>query len=327
MRRPVIALGDALRAVAALQPRDAEALHAVVWMLGLTFGTEASTRAAQSIGPWKPSATRHVSTEPIQAPVREPERSTVRSERPVLPSRIRHVRKATGRTPPPAWLDEPGEVLAPAHCTGDSPRKRALFDRLSRRGILSAALATLVPEGDLDLETILEIVGQGRSLQRLPRLPSPTLRGGAQVLIDLSTGMDPFTEDQQQIVNALDDILTDDRLQVLYFAGCPSRGVGTGARDAWAPWTPPPRGVPVVTLTDLGIGGPELDEDRATPSEWLRFAHRVTADGHSLIALVPYEASRWPAALTREMVLIHWSERTTVGAIRRTMRHGWRQRQ
>jgi hypothetical protein len=327
MRRPVIALGDALRAVAALEPRDAEALHAVVRLLGLTLDAEVSTRAARSIGAWKPTGTRSVTTEPIQAPAREPERSTVQSERPVLRSRVRHVKKGTGQTSPPAWLGEPGDVLGPAYSIGESPRKRALFDRLSRRGILSAALATLVPEGDLDLETILEIVGQGRSLHRLPRLPAPTLRGGAQVLVDLSTAMDPFAEDQRQIVNALDDILTDERLHVLYFAGCPSRGVGTGARDGWAPWTPPPRGVPVVTLTDLGIGGPDLDEDRAAPAEWLRFAQRVRADGHVLIALVPYEASRWPAALAREMVLIHWSERTTVGAIRRTMRHAWRRRQ
>jgi hypothetical protein len=324
MRRSVIALGDALRAVAALDPRDAEALGATMQMLGLTLGAEIRTRAAPSIGAWKPSATQTVSIAPIPAPVREPPRSTVTSDRPAIASRIRQVRKGTGTTAPPAWLDEPGEVLDTAPAIGPPPRKRALFDRVSRRGILSAAVATLVPEGDLDLDAILETVGQRRSLQRLPRLPMPTLRSGAQVLLDLSAGMDPFLEDQRQIIDALDDILANDRLDVRYFAGCPGRGVGTGARDEWIPWTPPARGVPVVVLTDLGIGGPVMDEDRATPAEWLRFAHRVQAEGHALIALVPYEASRWPAAVARDIVLIHWSERTTVGAVRRTMRHAWR---
>src|SRR6185295_11711215 len=101
MRRPVVALGDALRAVAALEPRDGDALRATIEMLGLTLGAEITTRAAQSIGAWKPSATQTVSTEPIQAPVREPQRSTVTSERPPIASRIRQVRKGTGIAAPP----------------------------------------------------------------------------------------------------------------------------------------------------------------------------------------------------------------------------------
>jgi len=326
MRRPVISAGDALRAVAALGPGDEETLQAIVRMLGLDVDGTVATRAAPSIGAWKQSVPKTVSTAPIQPPSRSPGRSVVSSPPSIIASRIRHVRSGSAPTLP-GWLREPGDVLGTAPLEGEPPPKRPLFDRLARRGILAAALATLVPEGDLDLDEIVAIVGQGRALRRLPRLPTPTLRAGAQLLLDVSSGMDPFLEDQQHIVDALDDILTDDRLEVLYFAGCPGRGVGKGARDDWTAWTAPPRGVPVVVLTDLGIGGPILDDDRAASAEWLRFAHHVHAEGHPLIGLVPYEVSRWPAALAREMVLIHWSERTTVGAVRRTMRHAWRRLQ
>ena len=324
MKRSIISSGDALRAVAALRPRDEETLRAVVRMLGLTFDAGLATRAAPSIGAWKPSAATSITTAPIQAAAREPERAVLPANQPAVASRLRHLRSSSAAPAPPEWLDEPGDVLSAAPPAGEAPRKRALFHRVSRRGLLSAALATLVPEGDLDVDGVVDIVGRGRALTRLPRLPAPTLRGGAQLLLDVSAGMDPFLEDQQQILNALDDIFADDRLDVLYLAGCPDRGVGKGPRDGWAPWTPPPHGVPVVALTDLGIGGPVLDDDRAAPAEWLRFAQRVQVEGHALVALVPYEASRWPAALSREMVLIHWSERTTVGAVRRTIRHTWR---
>jgi hypothetical protein len=76
-------------------------------------------------------------------------------------------------------------------------------------------------------------------------------------------------------------------------------------------------------VTDLGIGGTALDDDHPTPGEWLQFAYQSRREGHLLLALVPYEATRWPPKLSRIMTLIHWSERTTVGAVRRAMRDAW----
>ena len=70
MKRSIISSGDALRAVAALRPRDEETLRAVVRMLGLTFEAGLATRAAPSIGAWKQSAPTSIPTAPIQAPAR-----------------------------------------------------------------------------------------------------------------------------------------------------------------------------------------------------------------------------------------------------------------
>lgn len=63
-----------------------------------------------------------------------------------------------------------------------------------------------------------------------------------------------------------------------------------------------------------------LDEDRATTSEWLRFGLRARDQGNLVVALVPYEALRWPPSLARVISIIHWSERTTAGEVRRALR-------
>jgi len=96
-----------------------------------------------------------------------------------------------------------------------------------------------------------------------------------------------------------------------------ARGVGTGPRDEWVPWRAARPGTPLVVVTDLGISGPAVNADRADVGEWLRFAQLVRESGSELIALVPFEAGRWPPALARAMTMIHWSERTNVGAVRR----------
>ena len=253
------------------------------------------------------------------AAVPEPDRPRARIHHAPLTVTIKQTRKGSGAFDPPEWLSKPGESMDPASDSGPAPPTPALFGRVVRRGILSAALSTLVPEGDLDMRRILRILGDGRPLEQLPRLARATMRRGVQVLLDRSVPMDPFQQDQRDLVEALDDILADDRLEVLCFAACPVRGVGSGARSTWRAWKPPPQGIPILAVTDLGIGGPMFDEDRPSPGEWLRFALRARIGGHRLISLVPYEATRWPPTLARVMSIIHWSERTTAGQVRRAI--------
>jgi hypothetical protein len=196
----------------------------------------------------------------------------------------------------------------------------ALFGARVVRAILYAALSTQAEEGDVDIPRVIERVAERRPLDGFPRERVPSLRRGAQVLVDFSAGMDPYRGDVDMLLTDLDAIFADDRFTVLRFIGCPSRGVAPVAGGRRAPWTRPAAGTPVVLITDLGIGGPAVGGDRAMPSEWLSFANAVRAAGHPLIAVVPYEARRWPAALTRALTVLHWSERTTVGAIRRARR-------
>ena len=177
---------------------------------------------------------------------------------------------------PPAWMTQPGESLVVAAAPALPHPQSPLFGRLSQRGLLSSALGTLAPEGEIDVDAIIAIECEDPPLNRLPRISVPSLRRGTKVLLDHSAGMDPFAPDQALLLHQLDNILADDRLEILHFVGCPGRGVGAGPRRTWRAWTPPPAGTPVLAVTDFGIGGPMLDEERATTAEWVRFACQGT---------------------------------------------------
>jgi hypothetical protein len=325
VRRGQISLGDALRAARALQP-DGAAADAMLRMLGLE--RELARHEAPALGVWKASSTTSVMSaqrqQAAQPPAWRPSTPPPiepRAEGPARASRL--VRTVTADSPaaPPAWVGD-SEFLGPEALL-PPPSPPPLFGRVQQRGLLSAALATPAAEGDVDVDAAVRTLAELRPLRRLPRRRVPTLRRGVHLLLDIGAGMLPFLQDQQTLVRALDDILADDRLAIRYFAGSPTRGAGSGDRDEWRTWRPPAAGIPVLVVSDLGLGGERFDEDRAGVDEWLSFAAAAGAAGHRPIALVPYEATRWPAALQRAMTLVHWSERTTAAAVRRALRESW----
>ena len=163
-------------------------------------------------------------------------------------------------------------------------------------------------------------------LEELPFALDESTRRGAQVLVDRGMGMAPYRADQKHLVEMLDDVLADDRLEILDFVGCPNRALSNRSAPGPAPWSPPAADVPVVVLTDLGIGGDLVDQGRASVGEWLQFAQSVRRSGHELLAFVPYEASRWPPSLAHAMTPIHWSERTTAAEVRHARRDAKRSR-
>ena len=292
--------------------------------------TGETVRTTVTLGVWKPSSTEAVGrtprppVSPIVLPAGLRRVTPTPSSRPEPGARTRVTQTATAGPPPaPLWSSSAGPTLEDLQVEMTPVPAVPLFSARTERAILSAALATSVEEGDLDMDRIVERVAERRPLEDVPRLRSVTLRRGAQVLVDLGAGMDPYRPDVERLVAQLDTILADDRLTVAGFVGTPLRGIATAAGDRVA-WSPPPAGRPVVLVTDLGIGGPMVSEDRAHPAEWLPFAFEVRRAGHPLIAFVPYEVRRWPPPLARAITILHWSERTTVGAIRHAVRESIR---
>lgn len=331
--RPLISFGDALLAYYRLRPEDSETQRAIVEMLGLA--SERSTPAPVNIGAAKVS-----STDRVEAAQRRPGTAQVRGPGPLrdVPRRqparttrsmatvVTKIRDGDATIEPPEWLATE-DPLGPLEDATTVREPVALFGRLRRRGILTAAVAALVEEGDVDIETIVADMANGQPIRHLPRKLNQTTRLGVQVLLDRGKGMAPFRQDQDHLVAAFDDILGEERFSVHRFVGCPSRGLipeqvgGTpSVREKRPPWMPPPPGTPIVAITDLGIGGPIIDDDRASPGEWMDFADRLKVAGHRLIGLVPYEASRWPPRVARSITLLHWSERTTAGEVRHAVR-------
>ncbi len=226
-------------------------------------------------------------------------------------------RSATRRTA--TWLAEVDALAdAPAGPVAPPPALEPLFVPRWARGILTAAVATRSEDGPFDVERAVDDLAAGRPLQQLPRLPWPTNRFGAQVLLDMGDGMLAFRGDQRQIVDAAVPLVGRDQVEVLRFAGCPSRGTGPKSRATWIGYEPPRRGRPVVVVSDLGLvetGSPE----RATAAEWEDFAATVRRAGCPLVAFVPYPAARVPPALRRAITVIPWDRSTSVRVVRQVV--------
>ncbi|MEQ1909606.1 MAG: hypothetical protein ABMA15_12335 [Vicinamibacterales bacterium] len=181
-------------------------------------------------------------------------------------------------------------------------------------------MASTEQTGDIDIEGVAAQLTEGRPLSRVPRFRTTTLRRGALVLVDVGTGMDPYRIDVDQLLVWFDELVADGRLTVRYFVRTPAEGVFALDRQETTPWAAPAPGTPIMLISDLGIGGLTLGEDRATVADWLAFAEMAVRSSSPLLALVPYEARRWPTRLARAMTLLHWSERTSVGTVRRAKR-------
>ena len=334
MSRPVISLGDAIRAAVELCPADKEARNAIIDILGLTGVL--STPAPPMIGAWKPTSPEQVSFSQDQRetpqswspPTQEVGDENKPGEEDIesVPSTLKLVHPGNyGNDNVTLQNLEHGDPLGSPEDSGTPLPPPPLFARIHRRGILSAALATYEEEGEIDLERVLATLSQGKPLTKLPRGRCPTLRKGTQLLLDISPAMDPFYEDQQNLIKNLDDILADDRLEILRFIGCPLRCAGKGPKSDWLKsWRPPSPGTPVVVVTDLSISGALEACELATTEEWLQFVAMVKANRSLLVGLIPFQPHRWPSRLARNMALLHWSERTTVGEVRRTMKEAYR---
>jgi hypothetical protein len=321
------ALGDFLRAAWAVGSRDPETVAAIRDMLGLRR-PHPLAEAISSLPPRQSSfPPSGAAAKPRVEPASETANATAgradgadRTPSDRLPARLTQTRQGGGRQSPPVWLAAPVGEAPSAEPASDPPEIAPLFGGVTASAILAAVLSTEAPEGDLDLDPILDRISRRMPFAEIPRRPIPTLRRGVQLLLDVGHGMDPFALDQKSFVASLRRVVPDDRIELLHFVGCPSRRCGAGPRKNWSPWRPPAHGTPVLALTDLGIGGSILDAERSGAAEWLEFALRVKAFGCRLAGLVPYSADRWPPGLARAMQLLHWSERTSARQIRHARR-------
>jgi hypothetical protein len=186
------------------------------------------------------------------------------------------------------------------------------------RGVLTTLLALEVDEGPLDVERVIERLVRREPMHRMPRESLRTLRRGVQVLLDRSEAMELFSRDQAHLIERLETVMGRSRMEVLDFIGCPSRGASTGPRPPLRhlpAYQPPAGNVPLLLVTDLGIGA---SIDSAGEEEWLQFVHEMHRRGHSLFALVPHPPERWPRRLLGHgrVRIVPWDRPTTAGTVR-----------
>ena len=144
--------------------------------------------------------------------------------------------------------------------------------------MLAALCRSRTPDGDLDLEVVVDRIARGEPVRHLPRTARATNRRGVQVLLDFGDGMRPFVQDQDEACAALERIAGPDGFEVLRFAGTPldDPGAGPGPVWTWRPYAPPAGHRPVLVLSDLGAGADPLERP-ALQLRWTRFARLVRA--------------------------------------------------
>lgn len=320
MSRGDISLADLYQAFFELEPDDAAA-RKIVYLLGLEHAAEAFSASLKGGYDISRSPDQYRSTTSSDGlsnidPSGQLDSATV--EGPILPTRLRLLSTESTEAEVPEWLSDPDIVALPAGTVAkEKPQApETLFSGLRQRAILGAALATPVREGPLDIEAIIDQRTRMQPLIELPRQRVPSLRRGVQLLLDHSEGMAPYSLDREQLLEAIIDVVGSSRVSTLRFRACPTREIFGIPGTNPGQWSPPPRGTVIAVVSDLGIGGPALNRDRAGRREWLEFAQCARRKECPVVAFVPFAPDRWDRVLARSMTLLHWDRSTAARAIR-----------
>jgi hypothetical protein len=292
-------LATALRALGSVAPEDRAA---VARMLGLGDAVSAGSAAVDAADAG-PEDDRLAGT-PEKTPA-GPRQAGVNPNLPLLPSLDRSA--ALG-----SYLWQ-GPILP----TPDQGKRSAripvqpLLAPSSVEVILRTAVARSVDGGPIDTDMLVRTIARQKVVRIVPRLPVATLRFGAQVMVDLGRGMEPFAGDRRIVLRQLRRIISPDNLVVQYFSHAPLRGVSSRLNGRPTEYRPPDPGTRILLLSDLGLGGGPDDYRQGRREEWEEFADVAARNDCWVTALVPFPPGRWPAWLVRLFPLISWDRRTT----------------
>ena len=325
MARPLVFVGDVLRAVHVLGITSPETAHEVMGLLG------AQSWAAALMPVVAPAPSRPPNARPpdVVLPTlpEPPPPSVVTSNVPPDPTNTpAHVQAeitriaAEARRPVwPNWAATTDPLPRAQRLPASVPD--ALLDPRQERALISGLASSVARDGVLDLPQLIGLLGHGRLVRELPRQRRAGLRRGVQVLADIGPGMAPFAPDVAQFIARLGTLVPPERIALLSFRGNPLRGCGEGDADP-APWQPPPAGTPVLLLTDLGLGARSQAPRGSSVDAWVEFTEAARAEGVTVRALVPYPRERWPQALAERLRAVHWDRRTSAAMVQRVLMQG-----
>jgi hypothetical protein len=229
----------------------------------------------------------------------------------------------------PKWLEEVEPLAKNRATTAAVPVSEPppLFVPEWTRAILSTTLALRHADGPLDVPAIIGGISRGEAVTPLPRIERKSLARGVQLLVDRSEAMMPFAADVKWLEERFHKTAGSHAIQVMRFSGCPTRGAGPGGRLTWKPygeWPSPRTGTTIVVVSDLGIVSAPLRHLPGEPEEWIDFANHVRSRSCPLVAIVPFDPTRWPEELVRHVPMIPWDRRTTASRVRALLGRGLR---
>lgn len=320
-------LGDAARSLARLRPTSPGAVAAVLDLLGFDWAAadaadRRSLREPEVVpaddGPAIPMIEELLDDEPYEeADIEEPEDLVYE-----VPLEILEPVAIDTHEGLEAWRGAaPIERVTEQHLRGIQEHQ-PLISPLQARSLIAATVATWDLDGPVDVPRLVDAVAGSRPVDAIPRLRRASLDRGIQLLLDVGKGMEPFARDQRELAADLKRVVGRSRVAELRFSDCPLRGAGPGSRWTWEEYNPPSPAVPVVVVTDLGIGGPRFFRERSRVWEWQALAGLLDRRGSRMIAFVPYPHGRWPQALVGSVTIVPWDRSTTISTVRRVVGQG-----
>jgi hypothetical protein len=312
-------MADFIQALRKLKPSDEQTQRAIAEILGLQWQVSLAepivTRERKASEPVQEKSETPVSPEPNE-PI--PKAGRKQPAKHGLPSRL--VPKA--KAPSPPWIDVPAPLHKPhSGSYFSSYPLMPLFEPKWTRAILSSALASYQRIGPLDLKKIVRHIAQAEPIRELPRNLCPTMARGLQLLVDKGPALEPFYRDQDLLEDDIRNVAGTDRTDVVTFSGSPLWGVTKGDQEEPVAYQPPPAGVPVLLVTDLGITRNIHIDTWAGKREWLTFFSLIQKAGCPIIVFVPYPKQRWPRFLPRTLTILQWDRVTSAMSVNRALRN------
>lgn len=290
--RGEVFVGDLVKAVALLRPRDRETAAAMADLLGLALREPdppfvpavlppAATPTSEAEPPpstTAPDAPRPPEGDGVSAPRPDPTAAVQRDiPRQSLPELVdwQPVPKLAERTldfslartgPPRGEGDRSGTEETPAEITdadttdlsgaeapgGHPTAPEPPWAPEWARGVMVAAVSAPVASRQLDQRALVRKVSRQQVLRAVPWRRRPSTRRGVQLLLDHSAGMAPFRDDRLWLRALLESVAGRDRVEVLRFTGSPRRGVVRVGTVGSERYRAPAPGTPVVLVSDLG---------------------------------------------------------------------------
>ena len=210
----------------------------------------------------------------------------------------------------PAWLEGAAVLPQPASTFHAVPPKASLLTPAWSRGVLINVLATMFETQEIDLPRLIAGICSREDFDDLPLVCIPTLARGVHCWIDDGPAMEPFLQDQRQLLFELKKVAGVSRVSESRFRGFPER------RGNFL------KGVPHLILSDLGAMRLPDDylPDAVAAEAWIEFAGWVRdhLDSH-MVVLTPLPIKNYSVPLRKAAILLYWDRKTNVQTTRQAL--------
>lgn len=183
-----------------------------------------------------------------------------------------------------------------------------------QRTLLISMLSSVSRGHEIDVPRLVQRVANLEVLSKLPLRSRRSMTGDVQVILDTSKRMEPFAQDQSQLVATLTRLLPDERLRVVRCQGVPPDEPGRKRRPSRS-YSYPSQGALVLLLSDLGQGGGPFAPPMMEPERWIGFSRRLAAHGCAFLVLAPAAADLIDPRLARSLDIIPWDRRSSAAAV------------